>query len=154
MFAKKKYGTLRLCIDYRQLNKVTIKNRYPLPRINDLFDQLKGETMFSNIDLRSGYRQVRIKEEDIYKTTFMIKYGHYEFVVVPFRLNNALATFMCLMNNVLRPYLDKFVIVFIDDILVYSKNEEEHVEHLATILRFLREHQLYSKLNKCTFFQI
>ena len=108
---------------------MTIKNRYPLPRIDDLFDQLKGETVFSKIDLRSGYHQVRIKEEDIYKTTFRTKYGHYEFVVIPFSLTNAPTTFMCLMNSVLRPYLDKFVIMFIDDILVYSKNEEEHAKH-------------------------
>eukprot|EP00253_Pinus_taeda_P003649 PITA_03649 len=117
LFMKKKYGTLRLCIDSRKLNKV------------------------------------RIKEEDIFKTVFRTRCGHYEFVVVTFGLTNAQATFMCLMNNVLCPYLDKFVIVFINDILVYFKNEEEHAKHLATVLRFLREHQLYSKLNKCSFFQ-
>eukprot|EP00253_Pinus_taeda_P002609 PITA_02609 len=153
LFERKKDGTLRLCIDYRKLNKVTIKNIYPSLRIDGLFDQLKGEIIFSKIDLRFRYYHVCIKEEDIYKTTFRTRYGHYEFVVVPFGLNNALATFMCLMNSVLRPYLDNFVIVFIDDILVYSKNEEEHAEHLATILMLLREHQLYAKLNKCSFFQ-
>ena len=131
---------------------MSIKNRYPLQRIDDFFDQLKEATMFSKIDMRSGYHQVHIKEEDIYKTAFRTRYGHYEFVVVPFGLTNAPTTFMCLMNSVLRPYLDKFFIVFIDDILIYSKNEEEHPEHLATILRLLREHQLYAKLNKCSFF--
>ena len=154
LFVKKKDDTLRLCIDYKQLNKVTIKNKYPFPRPDYLFDQLKGLAMFSKIDLRFGYHQVCIKEEDIFKTAFRTRYGHYEFVFVPFGLNNAPATFMCLINSVLCPYLDKFVIVFIDDILVYSKNEEEHVEHLAAVLRLLREHQLYDKLSKCSFFQI
>eukprot|EP00253_Pinus_taeda_P022687 PITA_22687 len=136
-----------------QLNKVTIKNRYPLLRIDDLFHQLKGETMFSKIELRSGYHQVHIKEEDIFKTAFMTRHGNYEFFVVPFGLTNSPATFMCLMNSVLRAYLDKFVIVFIDDILVYSNNGEEHVEHLATMLRLLKEHQLYVELRKYNFFQ-
>ena len=150
---KKKDGNLRLCIDYKQLNKVMIKNRHPLSRIEDLFDQLKGAVLFSNINLRSGYHQVHIKEEDIYKTTFRTRYGHYEFVMVSFGLNNSPSTFMCLMNSMLHPYLDKFVIVFIDDILIYSKNEEEHAEHLAAMLRLLREHQLYAKLSKCNLFQ-
>ena len=129
-----------MCIDYRKLNKVKIKNRYPLLWINDLFDQLNGETMFSNINLRSRYHQVHMKEEDIYTTAFWTRYGHYDFVVVPFGLTNALATFTCLRNNVLRPYLHKFVIVFIDHILIYSKNEEEHAEYQASMLRLLREH--------------
>ena len=146
-------STLRLCIDYKQLNKVTIKNRYPLPRIDDLFDQLNRATVFLKIDLRYGYHQVRIKEDDIYKTMFRTRYGNYEFVLVPFGLTNAPSTFMCLMNSVLHPYLDKFVIVFIDDILVYSKNEEDHAEHLAIVLRLLREHRLYDILRKCSFFQ-
>jgi hypothetical protein len=135
LFVKKKDGTLRLCIDFRQLNKVTIKNKYPLPRIDDLFDQLKDAKIFSKIDLRSGYHQVRIKDEDINKTTFRTRYGHYEFTVVPFGLSNAPVVFMCLMNGVFREYLDKFVIVFLDDILVYSKSEEEHEQHLRMVLQ-------------------
>jgi hypothetical protein len=153
LFLKKKDGTLRLCIDYRQLNKTTIKNKYPLLRIDDLFDQLRGASIFSKIELRSGYHQVRIKDEDIHKTTFRTRYGHYEFVVVPFGLTNAPATFMCLMNNVLSKFLDRFVLVFIDDILVYSKNREEHEKHLKLVLQVLREHQLYAKFSKCDFFQ-
>ena len=129
LFVKKKDGTLRLCIDYKQLNKVTIKNMYPLLRIDDLFNQLKGETMFSKINLRLGYHHVHIKEEDIFKISFRTRYGHYEFVLVPFGLTNAPTTFMFFVNSVLCPYLDKFVIVFIDDILVYSKNEEGHAEY-------------------------
>jgi hypothetical protein len=121
LFVKKKDGTLRLCIDFRQLNKVTIKNKYPLPRIDDLFDQLKDAKIFSKIDLRSGYYQVRTKDEGISKTAFRKRYGHYEFTVVPFGLSNAPIVFMYLMNGVFREYLDKFVIVFLDDILVYSK---------------------------------
>ena len=121
LFVRKKDGTLRLCIDFRQLKKSTVKNRYPLPRIDDLFDQLRGSKILSKIDLRSGYHQVRIKEEDISKIVFRTRYGHYEFTVVPFGLTNAPAMFMCLMNRVFRKYLDNFVIVFLDDILIYSK---------------------------------
>ena len=124
IFVKKKDSTLRLHINYRQLNKMTIKNRYPLPRIDDLFDQLCRETVFSKIDLRSGYHQVRIKDEDIFKTTFRTRYGHYEFFFMPFGLTNALTVFLCLMNNVLHKYLDKFLVVFMDDILIYSKSKE------------------------------
>jgi hypothetical protein len=153
LFMKKKDNTLRLCIDYRQLNKITIKNKYPLPKIDDLFDQLGGASIFSKIDLRLGYHQVQIKGEDIHKNAFRMRYGHYEFVVVPFGLTNAPATFMCLMNNLLSKFLDKFVLVFIDDILIYSKNREEHEEHLRLVLQALREHQLYAKFNKCEFFQ-
>jgi hypothetical protein len=153
LFVKKKDGTLRLCIDYRQLNKMTIKNKYPLPRINDLFDQVGGEKIFSKLDLRSGYHQVRIKDEDINKTTFRTRYKHYEFVVIPFGLTNAPTTFMCLMNSIFSQYLDKFVLVFIDDILVYSKMEEEHEEHLKIVLQTLRKHKLYAKFDKCDFYQ-
>jgi hypothetical protein len=140
LFVKKKDGMLRLCIDFRQLNKVTVKNKYPLLRIDDLFDQLKDAKIFSKIDLRSRYHQVRIKDEDINKTSFRTRYGHYEFTVVPFGLSNAPAIFMCLMNGVFRDYLDKFVIVFLDEILVYSKSEEEHEHHLRMVLQVLREH--------------
>ncbi|BBN69395.1 transposable element gene, partial [Prunus dulcis] len=145
LFVRKKDGTMRLCIDYRQLNKVTIRNRYPLPRIDDLFDQLKGAKYFSKIDLRSGYHQLRIREEDIPKTAFRTRYGHYEFLVMPFGLTNAPAAFMDLMNRVFRPYLDHFVIVFIDDILVYSQTLEGHKKHLRLVLRTLRRKQLYAK---------
>jgi hypothetical protein len=153
LFVKKKDGTLRLCIDFRQLNKVTVKNKYPLPRIDDHFYQLKDAKIFSKIDLRSGYHQVRINDEDIRKTAFRTRYGHYEFTMVSFGLSNAPAVFMCLMNGVFRDYLDKFVIVFLDDILVYSKSEEEHEQHLRMVLQVLREHQLYAKLSKCSFYQ-
>ncbi|KAL5545301.1 hypothetical protein UlMin_009085 [Ulmus minor] len=140
LFVKKKDGTLRMCIDYRELNKVTIKNRYPLPRIDDLFDQLKGASIFSKIDLRSGYHQLKIKEGDILKSAFRTRYGHYEFLVMPFGLTNAPAAFMDLMNRVFKEYLDKFVIVFIDDILIYSRSRDEHAEHLRVALQTLKEH--------------
>ena len=151
MFVKKKDGSMRLCIDYRQLNKVTIKNKCPLPRIDDLLDQLVGASVFSKIDLRSGYHQLRVRVEDVPKTAFRTRYGHYEFLVMPFGLTNAPAVFMDYMNRIFRPYLDKFIVVFIDDILIYSKNEEEHREHLGIALRVLRDHQLYAKLSKCEF---
>jgi hypothetical protein len=153
LFVKNKDGTLRLCIDFQKLKKYTIKNKYPLPIIDGLFDQLTGAKIFSKIDLRSGYHRVRIKEEDIHKTTFRTRYGHYEFVVVPFGLTNAPTLFMCLMNVIFKNHLDKFVIVFLDDILVYSKFEEEHEHHLRLVLQVLREHQLYAKMSMCYFYQ-
>nr|GFC27344.1 putative reverse transcriptase domain-containing protein [Tanacetum cinerariifolium] len=140
-----------MCIDYQELNKLTVKNRYPLPRIDDLFDQLQGSNVYSKIDLRSGYHQVRIREKDIPITAFRTRYGHFEFQVMPFGLTNAPAIFMDLMNRVCKPYLDKFVIVFIDDILVYSKNREEHGEHLRIILDLLKKEKLYAKFSKCDF---
>ena len=151
LFVKKKDDTWRLCIDYRQLNKVTIRNKYPLPRIDDLFDQLQGAKVFSKIDLRSGYHQLRIRESDIPKTAFRTRYGHYEFLLMSFGLTNAPASFMDLMNRVFRPYLDRFVIVFIDDILVYSRSELEHERHLGLVLQTLRQYQLYAKFSKCEF---
>ncbi|GKB65023.1 putative reverse transcriptase domain-containing protein [Tanacetum coccineum] len=151
LFVKKKDGSFRMCIDYRELNKLTIKNHYPLLRIDDLFDQLQGSSVYSKIDLRSGYHQLRIKEEDIPITAFRTRYGHFEFQVMPFGLTNAPAVFMDLMNRVCKPYLDKFVIVFIDDILVYSKDEEEHGKHLKIILELLKKERLYAKFSKCDF---
>lgn len=151
LFVKKKDGTLRLCIDYRGLNRLTIKNKYPLPLIDELFDQLQGARVFSKLDLRQGYYQLRINDEDIPKTAFNTRYGHYEFVVMPFGLTNAPAAFMDLMHRVFRPYLDKFVVIFIDDILVYSKDEETHEQHLKMVLSVLRDNQLYAKFSKCEF---
>ncbi|KAJ0559852.1 putative nucleotidyltransferase, Ribonuclease H [Helianthus annuus] len=151
LFVRKKDGSMRMCIDYRELNKLTVKNRYPLPRIDDLFDQLQGANWFSKIDLRSGYHQLRVKEEDVPKTAFRTRYGHYEFLVMSFGLTNAPAAFMDLMNRVCKPMLDKSVIVFIDDILVYSKSEAEHANHLREVLETLRRERLYAKFSKCAF---
>ncbi|GKA46842.1 putative reverse transcriptase domain-containing protein, partial [Tanacetum coccineum] len=151
LFVKKKDGSFWMCIDYRELNKLTVKNRYPLPRIDDLFDQLQGSSVYSKIDLRSGYHQLRVRDEDIPKTTFRTRYGHYEFQVMPFGLTNAPEVFMDMMNWVCKPYLDQFVIVFIDDILIYSKSEEEHAEHLKLILELLKKEELYVKFSKCEF---
>ncbi|GJU62280.1 putative reverse transcriptase domain-containing protein [Tanacetum coccineum] len=142
LFVKKKDGSFRMCIDYQELNKLTVKNRYPLPRIDDLFDQLQGSSVYSKIDLRSGYHQLRVREEDIPKTAFRTCYGHYEFQVMPFGLTNAPAVFIDLMNRVCKPYLDKFVIVLSDDILIYSRNKKEHEEHLKAILKLLKKEEL------------
>ena len=151
LFVKKKDGSMRLCIDYRQLNKVTIRNKYPLPRIEDLFDQLQGAKCFSKIDLRSGYHQLRVKDSDVQKTTFSTRYRLFEFLVMPFGLTNAPSVFMAFMNRVFRPYLDRFVIVFIDDILIYSATPKEHEQHLEIVLQTLRNHKLYAKFEKCAF---
>ncbi|GKE93334.1 putative reverse transcriptase domain-containing protein, partial [Tanacetum coccineum] len=151
LFIKKKDGSFRMCIDYRELNKLTVKNCYPLSRIDDLFDQLQGSQFFSKIDLRSRYHQLRVHEDNIPKTAFRTRYGHFEFTVMPFSLTNAPAIFMDFMNRVCRPYLDKFVIVFIDDILIYSKTQEEHVEHLRLVLELLKRGKLYAKFSKCEF---
>ena len=130
---------MRLCIDYKELNKVTVRNKYPLPRIDDLFDQLQGACVFSKIYLRSGYHQLKVRREDVLKTAFRTRYGHYEFLVMPFGLTNAPVAFMDLMNRVFKPYLDQFVVVFIDDILVYSKSREEHEHHLSIVLQTLKD---------------
>ncbi|XP_048493450.1 uncharacterized protein LOC125493999 [Beta vulgaris subsp. vulgaris] len=149
LFVRKKDGSMQLFIDYHELNKVTIKNRYPLPRIEDLFDQLKGAGVFSKIDLRSGYHQIPVKKEDIPKTAFRTRYGHYEFVVMPFGLTNAPVVFMDQMNRSFHEFLDTCLVVFIDDILVYSKNEVEHEKHLRLILDILRKHKWFAKFSKC-----
>jgi hypothetical protein len=151
LFVKKKDGSMRLCVDYRALNEVTIKNKYPLPRIDDLFDQLKGAKYFSKIDLRSGYFQLKIRESDIPKTAFVTRYGQFEFTVMSFGLTNAPAYFMNLMNKVFMDELDKFVVVFIDDILIYSKSTQEHEQHLWVVLEKLRMHKLYAEFSKCEF---
>ncbi|GKA67908.1 putative reverse transcriptase domain-containing protein [Tanacetum coccineum] len=142
LFVKKNDGSFWMCIDYRELNKLTMKNRYSLPRIDDQFDQLQGLSIYSNIDLRLGYHQLRVHEEDILKTAFRTHYGHYEFQVMPFGFNNAPAVFMDLMNRVCKPYLDTFMIVFIDDILIYSKNLQEHEEHLKLLSELLKKEEL------------
>ncbi|GKC89306.1 putative reverse transcriptase domain-containing protein [Tanacetum coccineum] len=151
LFVKKKDGSFRMCIDYWKLNKLTVKKRYPLPRIDDLFDQLQGSSVYSKINLRSSYHQLRVREEDIPKTAFRTRYGHYEFQVMSFGLTNAPDVFMDHMNRVCKPYLDKFVIVFIDDILIYSKTKQEHEEHLKLILELLKKEELYAKFSMCEF---
>jgi hypothetical protein len=151
LFVKKKDNSLRLCVDYRPLNAVTIKNKYPLPRINILFDQLAGAKVFSKIDLRSSYHQIKIRPSDIPKTAFSTRYGLYEYLVMSFGLTNAPAYFMYLMNSIFLQELDKFVVVFIDDILIYSKNSKDHTKHLHVILQRLRDHHLYAKFSKCEF---
>ena len=153
LFQKKKDGTLRLCIDYRALNKVTVRNKYPLPIITDLFDQLNGARYFTKLDLRSGYYQVRIAQGDEPKTTCVTRYGAFEFLVMPFGLTNAPATFCTLMNQVFHEYLDQFVVVYLDDIVVYSPTLEEHKVHLRLVFDKLRQNQLYVKKEKCAFAQ-
>ena len=147
----KKDRTLRLCIDYRQLNRVTIKNQHPLPRIDDLFDQLRVARVYSKIDFRTSYHQLRVRETDIPKTALRTRYGHFEFTVMPFGLTNVPAAFIDLMHRVFQPYLDQFVVVFMDDILIYSQSEREHEDHLRIVLQLLRDHQLYAKFSKCKF---
>ena len=151
LFAKKKDKTLRLCIDYRHLNRVTVKNQYSLSRIDDLFDQLRGARVYSKIDIRTSYHQLRVREKDVPKTTFRTRYGHFEFTVMPFRLTNTPAAFMDLMHRVFQPYLDQLDVVFVDDILIYSQSKWEHEYHLRIILQLLRDHQLYAKFSKCEF---
>lgn len=151
LLVKKKDGSMRICVDYRQLNKVTIKNKYPLPRIDDLMDQSIGASIFSKIDLRSGYHQIKVKDEDVQKTAFRTRYGHYEYSVMPFGVTNAPGVFMEYMNRIFHEYLDRFVVVFIDNILVYSKSVAEHAEHLRIVLEVLKERKLYAKLSKCEF---
>ena len=151
MFVTKKDGSLRFCVDYRALNKLTVKNSYPLQRIDDILDQLATAKIFSKVDLQSGYHQIRLSPESIPLTAFNTRYGHFEFLVLPFGLCNAPASFMDLMNSVLARYLDKFVIIYLDDIPIYSDNKQEHVTHVRKVLDILREHKLYAKRSKCSF---
>ncbi len=151
LFTDKKDGGLRMCIDYRALNKLTIKNRYPLPRIDDLLDAAQGAKVFSSLDLLSGYHQIRIQPEDVPKTAFRTPLGLYQWKVLSFGLTNAPATFQTVMNNVLRPVLGKFVLVYLDDILIFSQNMDEHLQHLRTVLQLLRDNHLYAKMSKCVF---
>ena len=151
LFAKKKDKNPRLCIDYRKLNRVTIKKKYPFPRIDDLFDQLRGARVYSKVDLHTGYHQLRFRDADIPKTVFRTQYGHFEFTVMPFGLTNAPASFIDLIHRVFQRYLDHFVVFFVDNFLIYSKSKEEHEGHLRIMLQVLRNHQLYAKFNKCEF---
>ena len=151
LFQKKVDGSLRMCVDYRALNKLTIKNKYLLPLISDVFDQLGGAKYFTKLDLRSGYYQVRIAEGDQPKTACVTRYGSFQFTVMPFGLMNAPATFCTLMNEVFRDLFDKFIVIYLDDIVIYNKSLEEHVEHLQTIFKLLHDNQLYVKKEKCEF---
>jgi len=151
LFVMKKDGAMRMCIDYRELNKITKKNRYPLPRIDDLLDSLAGAQVFSSLDLQSGYHQILLNDSDVEKTAFRSPLGHYQFRVLPFGLTNAPATFQALMNRVFGNDIGKFVLVYLDDILIYSKSKEEHEKHLTAVLDKLKEHDLRAKLSKCEF---
>jgi hypothetical protein len=153
LFVKKKEGSLRMCVDYRGLNKITVKNKYPLPRIDELLDRISGAQYFTKLDLAKGYHQIRIVDQDIPKTAFRTRYGHFEFTVLPFGLTNAPATFMRMVNDIFQPYLDQFVIIFIDDFLIFSRTIEEHEQHIRAILDLLRKHKLYAQRKKCAFFQ-
>src|SRR3954467_778930 len=153
IFVKKKDGKLRMCINYQALNKITKKNRFPIPLIDDLIDRLQGASVFTKIDLRWGYNQVRIHKDDIEKTAFRTRYGHYQYKVMPFGLTNAPATFQALVQDILKPLLDICVIVYIDDILIFSKTDTEHREHIRQVLALLRQHKLYGKISKCEFFK-
>jgi hypothetical protein len=151
VLVQNKDRTWRLCIDYRALNKITITNHYPIPTIDELLDQLKGENFFNNIDLKSSYHQVPIEPNDVWKTTFKSKEGLYEWIVMPFGLTNAPTTFMRLMDDVLRPFNKSFVVVYLDDILIFNRTWEEHMRHIHKVLSTLRQHKLYANLEKCSF---
>jgi hypothetical protein len=151
VLAKKKYGTMRMCIDYKAWNKKTIKNRYPIPRIDELLDDIHGKVYFLNIDLCSRYNQIRVREQDIHKTTFGFHYGHYEFLVMPFGITNSPSTFHSCMNHIFNKQLRKYLLVFFDDLLIYRKTWEDHLKHLDQILSIMEEQSLYAKESKCEF---
>uniref|UniRef100_A0ACD5TJZ9 Uncharacterized protein n=1 Tax=Avena sativa TaxID=4498 RepID=A0ACD5TJZ9_AVESA len=151
LLVKKKDSTWRFCVDYRRLNSLTMKNKLPLPVINELLDDLAGTNYFSKLDLRAGYHQIRMKPEDELKTAFKTHHGHFQFRVMPFSLTNAPATFQCLMNSIFDPHIRKFVLVFVDDILVYSRTSQDHIQHLETVFTTLYEHNLFVKRSKCSF---